>query len=206
MNDKTFNSVMLGIFGVILAWSAIKPYEYFTWFLEVFPALIALAIILFTYKRFPLTRMLCVLILIHSAILMIGGHYTYARVPITEWIREPLNLSRNHFDRIGHFAQGFVPAIVARELLLRTSPLRPGKWLFALIVLSCLGVSALYELLEWGVAASEGSAAVEFLAFQGDVWDTQKDMALCGIGAVAALLLLGKAHDRALARLSEGKR
>jgi putative membrane protein len=197
-NEKVFLSTLLLASGIVFIWSAINPHDYYTWGLEVFPAVIALFILVPTYKRFRLTRMLYLLITIHAVILIVGGHYTYAEVPLGNWARDTFDLTRNHYDRIGHFAQGFIPAMVARELLIRTSPLKPGKWLFALIVLSCLGISAFYELLEWWVAEFSGTAADAFLGTQGDVWDTQKDMALAGLGATIALLTLGRIHDRAL--------
>jgi putative membrane protein len=137
----------------------------------------------------------------HGLILLVGAHYTYAEVPLFNWLRDAWDLSRNHYDRVGHFAQGFVPAIVARELLIRTSPLAAGRWLFAVVTLSCLGISAAYELVEWAAAASTGEAATAFLATQGDIWDTQKDMALALVGAIAAQVTLGRTHDRQIAAL-----
>lgn len=182
----------------ILAWSGIHPRDRLTWFLEVFPVLIGVPLLAITYRRFPLTTLSYVLIFLHATILMVGGHYTYAEVPLFNWLRDALHLSRNHFDRVGHFAQGFVPAMLAREVLLRTSPLRPGKWLFTIVVFICLGISALYELIEWAAAMLTGENADAFLALQGDVWDTQKDMALAGIGAVLGLVLLSRWQDRQL--------
>ncbi|TAN50482.1 MAG: DUF2238 domain-containing protein [Rhodospirillales bacterium] len=188
---------------LVLVWSAIEPKDRLTWWLEVAPALIAAVVMMATYRRFRLTGFLYVLIAIHAVILMVGGHYTYAEVPLFDWIRDATGGTRNNYDKVGHFAQGFVPAFVLRELLLRTSPLRQGFWLGAVIVLSCLGISAAYELLEWLSAVAWGGSADAFLGLQGDVWDTQKDMATAGIGAVAALFL-GRWHDRALAEL-QGK-
>lgn len=182
----------------MLVWSGIGPHDRLTWWAEVMPVLIALPLLAFTYKKFPLTPLAYILIALHAAILMYGGHYTYALTPFGDWMRDAFDFSRNHYDRIGHLAQGFVPAVIARELLLRTSPLKPGKWLFAIVLLSCLGISALYELLEWGTAIAYGASAEAFLATQGDVWDTQKDMALAGVGAVAALLTLSGLHDKHL--------
>lgn len=183
-------------------WSAFGPYDRATWWMEVAPVLIAAPLLIATARRFPLTTMLYGLIALHSVILIVGGHYTYARVPFMDFLGE----GRNNYDKIGHFAQGFVPAIVIRELLLRTSPLRSGKWLFALVLFSCLGISAVYELIEWAAAEIAGGGAVEFLGTQGDVWDTQKDMMWCGIGAGSALLLLSRCHDRALEKLSPARR
>ncbi len=179
---------------LILIWSGIGPHDRATWFLEVAPVLIAIPLFIFTWKKFPLTDLLYILAFIHGTILMVGGHYTYAHVPHMEWLGD----GRNNYDKIGHFAQGFIPAIAARELLLRTSPLRPGKWLSTIIILSCLGISALYELIEWAVAEMFGQGAQEFLGTQGDEWDTQKDMMWAGIGAASALTLLSRLHDRAL--------
>jgi len=187
---------------IVLAWSGIAPKDRGTWFLEVAPVLVALPIVVACWRRFPLTTLLVVVITLHGIVLMVGGKYTYAEMPLFNWLRDSFDLSRNHYDRVGHFMQGFAPALVARELLLRTSPLKPGKWLFTVIVLSCLGVSALYELIEWGAAVALGEGADAFLATQGDVWDTQKDMALAGIGAVVALVGFSGWHDRALAALA----
>ncbi len=200
INEQAFIRTLLLATAAVFVWSGIGPHDYFTWTLEVGPAVIGLIILAATYKRFRFTRMLYVLFAVHAVILIVGGHYTYAEVPLFNWIRDSFGHARNNYDKIGHFAQGFIPAMVARELLIRTSPLKRGKWLFALIVLSCLGISAFYELLEWWVAALSGTAAEAFLGTQGDVWDTQKDMALAGIGATLALLMLGKMHDRALKR------
>lgn len=193
-------SVCLGIVCAVLVWSGISPYNYVTWAQEVLPVVIAVPLLLLTYKKFRLTNLLYVLIAIHCVILLIGGHYSYARVPGLEWMNVIAGATRNSFDGVGHFAQGFVPAIVARELLLRTSPLASGKWLFALIIFSCLGISALYELIEWVVAIYSGESAEDFLGTQGDEWDTQKDMALALLGAVIALLSLSKIHDKQLAQ------
>ncbi|MEZ0238146.1 MAG: DUF2238 domain-containing protein, partial [Methylophilaceae bacterium] len=181
--------------------SAIQPHDRFTWYLEVFPVMIALPILLFTYKRFPFSRLAYALMLVHAIVLLIGGHYTYAEMPLFNWLRDANDWDRNYYDRLGHVAQGFIPAIIAREILLRTSPLRPGKWLFFLVLCIALAISALYEMLEWWVAVASGSDAVAFLATQGDVWDTQWDMFLALLGALAALLLLSGWHDRSMRRL-----
>ncbi len=181
---------------IVFTWSAINPFDRATWWLEVAPVLIAYPLLFATYKKFRLTDLLYGLIFIHAVILMVGGHYTYAHVPFMEFLGE----GRNNYDKIGHFAQGFIPAIVIRELLIRTSPLKAGKWMAAIIVFACLGVSALYEVIEWAAAVIFGDGAEEFLGTQGDVWDTQKDMMYAGIGASAALLLLSKLHDKALSR------
>lgn len=181
--------------------SGLRPHDRFTWFLEVVPIFIGVPILLATRRRFPLTPLLYVLIFIHSLILMLGGHYTYAEVPLGFWVQDLLNLGRNHYDRLGHFAQGFVPAILAREILLRRTPLRPGGWLFFLVASVCLAFSAFYEFTEWWAAVLGGSAADAFLGTQGDVWDTQWDMFLALTGAITAQLLLARVHDRQLARL-----
>ena len=182
----------------VLVWSGIGPKDRFTWLLEVLPVLIGGPVLVATHGRFPLTPLLTRLLFLHAVILMVGGHWTYAEVPLGFWMKETFHLARNHYDRIGHFAQGFVPAILAREILLRGTPLRPGGWLFTIVTALCLSFSALYELLEWGTAVATGSAADAFLGTQGDPWDTQWDMFLCLLGALAAQLLLSRAHDRAL--------
>jgi putative membrane protein len=190
---------------VILVWSGIEPRDRLTWFLEVAPVLIGLPLLLLTGRRFAFTPLGYGLMAVHGVILMVGGHYTYAEMPLFNWLRDVLELSRNHYDRVGHVAQGFIPAIVAREILLRTSPLEPGRWLFFLVTCVCLAISAVYEMIEWRVAVASGDAAVAFLATQGDVWDTQWDMFLALLGALSSQLLLGRRHDRQLARLFEGR-
>jgi putative membrane protein len=194
--------LLLGAGALALVVSGLQPHDRVTWVLEVFPIFIGVPILIATRRRFPLTPLLYVLIFIHALILMLGGHYTYARVPLGFWIQDLFDLSRNHYDRIGHFAQGFVPAILAREILLRKTPLRPGGWLFFLTASVCLAFSACYEFFEWWSAVIGGSAADAFLGTQGDVWDTQWDMFLALIGALTAQLLLSRLHDRQLARLS----
>ena len=186
----------------VLAWSGIGPRDRVTWGLETFPVMLAVPLLAITYRRFPLTTLAYVLIFLHAVILCVGGHYTYAEVPAFNWLRDEFHLSRNHFDRVGHFAQGFVPAIIAREILLRTSPLGRGKWLFFLVVCVCGTISAFYELIEWWAAALSGDNATAFLATQGDQWDTQKDMGLALIGAVLAQQMLSRLHDRHLAGLA----
>lgn len=193
--------VCLAVTVLVLLWSGLAPKDRGTWFMEVAPVFVALPLVVFSWRRFPLTTLLTVVITLHAVVLMVGGKYTYAEMPLFNWLRDEFHLSRNHYDRVGHFMQGFAPALVARELLLRTSPLRTGKWLAVVVVLSCLGISALYELIEWGAAMALGEGADAFLATQGDVWDTQKDMAMAGVGAVVALLLFSRWHDRQLAAL-----
>jgi putative membrane protein len=190
---------LLAIFLAVFAWSMIGPHDWFTWALEVFPAVIGLVLLFATHRRFPLTPLLLVLLFVHAIILVIGGHYTYALVPFGFWMQDAFGFTRNHYDRIGHFAQGFVPAILAREILLRRNVVRGRSWLFTIIVSICLAFSATYELLEWTVAVLSGSKGDSFLGTQGDVWDTQKDMALAALGAIVAQLLLARPHDRQLA-------
>ncbi len=185
----------------VLVWSGIGPHDRFTWYLEVAPVLIAVPILIYVYPRFRFTRLTYTLIWLHAVILMVGGHYTYARVPLGFWIEEALGLARNHYDRIGHFAQGFVPAMVAREILIRKSPLRGSRWLPFLVVCFCLAFSAFYELIEFWTALASGEGATDFLGTQGDVWDTQWDMQLALIGAVTALVLLSRVQDRELGRM-----
>lgn len=182
----------------MLAWSGYQPHDYFTWVLEVTPVLIALPVLIMTRKSFPLTPLSYFLIAVHATILMIGGHYTYAEVPLFNWLRDTFDLTRNHYDRLGHLAQGFVPAMIAREILLRKTSLQAGKMLFFLVTCVCLAISASYELIEWMVADMSGSDAVAFLATQGDVWDTQKDMLMALIGSVLAQWWLATNQDKQL--------
>ena len=188
--------VLLAIFLLIFVWSAIYPHDYFTWFLEIFPTLIACIILVTTYKKFQLTDIAYCLILVHCIILCIGGKYTYAEVPLFDWIKEHFNQSRNNYDKVGHLAQGFVPAIVIREILIRKNVIKNGTWLNVIIVFFCLGISALYELLEWLVAELSGEGADAFLGTQGFAWDTQSDMLCALIGAVTSLVVLSKWHNR----------
>jgi putative membrane protein len=187
---------------IALAASFISPYDRFTWLLEVFPILMALPLIWATGRRFPLSTLALTLITAHALILIFGGYYTYARVPLGDWAREWFGWQRNDYDKIGHFAQGLVPAIVTREILLRTSPLRGSRWLNVLVVCVCLAISAGYEIIEWLVAISSGTAAADFLGAQGDIWDTQSDMGTALVGAIVGVLLLSGIHDRSLQRLN----
>jgi putative membrane protein len=193
------NRILLAAFLAVLVWSLIRPHDYFTWFLESFPALIGIVIVVALRHRFPLTPLLLTLLTIHAIILMVGGHYTYAEVPLGFWMRDLLHTARNDYDRIGHFAQGFVPAIAAREILIRRRVVRGRGWLYFIIVSICLAISAAYELLEWRVSIATGSKGDAFLGTQGDVWDTQEDMATALVGALIAPLLLGRLHDRQIA-------
>ncbi len=197
---------LLGGVAVALIVSAVDPYDRITWWLEVAPVWIAAPVLAVTAKRFPLTPLVYRLIAMHALILILGGHYTYARVPLGFWIQDWFELSRNHYDRIGHFAQGFVPAMVAREILLRRSPLVPGAWLAFIVCCMCLAISACYEFIEWWSALIGGSAATDFLGTQGDVWDTQWDMFLALLGSIAAQILLSRPHDRQLARVVGNRR
>jgi putative membrane protein len=199
--DDRLPAALLAAVLVTLAASGVGPADRLTWLLEVAPVLVAVPILVATRRRFPLTPLLYVLLALHAAILAVGGHYTYAEVPLGFWVRDALGLARNHFDRLGHLAQGFVPALVARELLLRTSPLRPGRWLFVTATAVALSISALYELVEWWAALVLGQGADAFLGTQGDPWDTQWDMFLALLGALLAQLLLAPVQDRQLARV-----
>jgi putative membrane protein len=194
-----WNAVLLTAFAAVLVWSLIRPHDYFTWLLEVFPAIIGIVLVIATRKRFPLTPLLLTLLTLHAIILMVGGHYTYAEVPLGFWVRDTFGMARNDYDRLGHFAQGFVPAILARELLIRRNVVRGRGWLFGIVVAICLAISAAYELLEWSVSIATGSKGDAFLGTQGDVWDTQKDMATALVGAIIAQLALASWHDRQLA-------
>lgn len=200
-NRHYFFILLLSILIAVFTWSAIAPSDRLIWVLEVAPVVIALPILFLTYQQFELTALVYVLILVHAVILLVGGHYTYAEVPPFNWLRDTFDLSRNYYDRLGHFAQGFVPAMVAREILLRRSPLKPGKWLFFIVSCICLSISAVYEFIEWWVAVYEGGAADAFLGTQGDVWDTQWDMFVALLGAILAQVFLKKMHDQQLMRM-----
>ena len=189
---------LLAATGLLLLWSGTQPFDRVTWWLEVAPVLAGAPVLVASYSRFRLSPLVYRLLFVHAVILIVGGHYSYARVPIGFWVQDLLDLSRNHYDRVGHLAQGFVPAILAREILLRGSPLRRGGWLFLLVVCVCLAFSAFYELIEWWAALLGGDSAESFLGTQGDVWDTQWDMFLALVGSITALLVLGRAHDRSL--------
>lgn len=194
-------AALLLLGAAIFAWSGWHPFDRATWWMEVAPILIALPILFATRSRFPLTTLVYRLILIHAIILMIGAHYTYARVPAGFWFQDLFDFARNPYDRLGHLVQGFVPAIIAREVLLRNTPLRPGGWLFTIVCAAAMSISVLYEFAEWSAALLTGEGATEFLGTQGDIWDTQWDMFCATIGAIAAQLMLGPVHDRALARV-----
>ena len=191
---------------VFLVLSGIHPHDFFTWVLEVFPILIGVPILIWVYPRFRFTRLVYTLLWLHAIILMVGGHYTYAQVPLGFWMEHAFGFARNHYDRIGHFAQGFIPALLAREIFIRTSPLQGSRWLPFVVICFCLAFSAFYELIEFWTALASGSAATDFLGTQGDPWDTQWDMQLALIGAIVSLLTLSRAHDRQLAGLGVAAR
>ena len=190
--------ILLAVGLGLLVWSGVAPRDRFTWVLEVAPVLLTVPLLVVTYPRFRFTRLAYRLMLLHAAILVVGGHYTYEEVPLGFWMKDAFGFARNHYDRIGHLAQGFVPAILAREILLRCTPLRPGRWLFVLVTSVCLAVSALYELFEWATAVLTGEAAAAFLGTQGDPWDTQWDMLMALLGAIVSQLALHRLHDRQL--------
>src|SRR4051812_7988527 len=191
--------VLLVLGAIALIVSAINPADRTTWWLEVFPIFLAVPVLLATARRFPLTPLVYRLIFVHALILMLGGHYTYAKVPLGFWMERVFGFTRNQYDRIGHLAQGFVPAMLAREILSRRTPLRPGGWLFFLVTCVCMAISAFYEFIEWWAALLFGSGADAFLGTQGDPWDTQWDMFMAFIGALLAQITLSRIHDRALA-------
>ncbi len=189
------------IYVVVFVWSVINPKDLFTWFLEVLPAIMGVTIMVFTYKSFKLTPLLYWLILIHMIILMVGGHYTYAEVPLFDWVRDVTGGIRNNYDKVGHFAQGAVPALIAREILIRLKVVNGKYWLIFVIISICLALSAFYELIEWWVALLSAEAADAFLGTQGYAWDTQSDMGWAFVGAISALLFLSRLHDRQLKEL-----
>ena len=195
------NKTWLGIFFSVLIWSGINPKDYLTWLLETAPAIIAFIVLMATRQRFPLTGLVYGLILFLSLILMIGGHYTYAEVPLFDWFKDVFNLDRNNFDKAAHFAQGFVPAIIAREIIIRNQVVTDTSWLNFFVICICLAISAFYELIEWCVAIVSKEAAESFLGTQGYVWDTQSDMVLALLGAMVALVTLKQAHDRQISEL-----
>jgi len=199
MPDAGKQAAWLAVFFAVLAWSAWKPHDYPTWWLEVLPALLALVILALTRGFFPLTPLVYWLILGHCVVLMVGGHYTYAEVPLGDWVAEWTGGPRNNYDKLGHFVQGFVPAMIAREILIRNRVVGRRGWLSLIVVSICLAISAFYELVEWWVALLSGEAAESFLGTQGYAWDTQSDMFLALVGALMALLLLSRTHDRQLA-------
>lgn len=199
--------IQLGLLAIVVAvilWSAWRPYDRLTWWLEASPGLAGLIILLVTYRRFRFTTLCYTLIAFHICLLCVGGHYTYARVPLFNWLQPIFGWHRNEYDRLGHLMQGFVPAVIAREVLIRFEVLKRQKWLPFLVVSICLAISAFYELIEWWTALASGAAAIDFLGTQGDVWDTQSDMFCAFIGVLCALLFLSKLHNRAIRKLEGG--
>ncbi|HEY9081963.1 MAG TPA: DUF2238 domain-containing protein [Vicingaceae bacterium] len=194
--------ILIGLFIIGLIWSGIQPFDYFTWALEVFPAILGLIILIFTFKQFQFTFLTYCFILFHSYILFIGGHYTYAEVPLFDWTKEAFDLSRNNYDKVGHFAQGFIPAMIIRELFIRKNIVTNKKWLNFIVVCICLSFSAVYEFLEWWIALLSGENADAFLGTQGYIWDTQSDMFYATIGAITMLFLLAKKQDKNISKLN----
>lgn len=200
-DNKRFHLLLFVTLLGILTWSVINPKDLFTWFLEVLPALIGILILIYLYPKYKLSNLTYILILIHATILIIGGHYTYAEMPVFNWIRDTFHLSRNYYDRLGHFAQGFIPAIITREILIRNEVLNKKKYLPFLVVSICLSISATYELFEFSIAKLTGDSAEAFLGTQGDIWDTQWDMLMALIGSITSLCLLSNYHDKELLKM-----
>jgi len=201
VTPKHWHLALLGTILLILVWSGIHPKDRFIWFLEVVPAIVGTVVLIAIYPKVKLTMLVYCLIWLHALVLMLGGHWTYAEMPLFSWLRDEYGLARNYYDRVAHIMQGFVPAIIAREVLLRNRVVRGRGWLFFIVTCICLAVSAFYEFIEWWVAIASGSAADEFLATQGDIWDTQWDMFLALCGAIASQLILTRWHDRQLASM-----
>lgn len=199
---KLIYSLLL-LICLVFIWSAIKPLDYFTWFLEVSPAVIGVLVLILTFKKFRFTNLIYVLIFIHCVILIVGGHYTYAEVPLFHWIQEIFHQSRNNYDKLGHLAQGFVPAMLTRELLIRKKVVTGQNWLNFIIVCVTMAISATYEFIEWGVSLTTGEGGDSFLGTQGYIWDTQSDMLYATIGAIGALIVLTKIHNRQLLKLNK---
>lgn len=202
MKIRPINLALIASLAVIFAWSAYRPHDLFTWFLEVAPALAGAVALAVAYQRFTLTQLVYGLLWLHAIVLIVGGKYTYALNPLFEWFKEGLSLDRNYYDRLGHLMQGLVPALLVREILLRTTALKPGKWTFFLVLCVAQAISAWYELIEWWVAMGTGEAAEAFLGTQGDVWDTQWDMFLAGCGAIFGQLVFSRLQDRQIAGLN----
>ncbi|WP_111446564.1 DUF2238 domain-containing protein [Breznakibacter xylanolyticus] len=197
--------LFLIMFALGLIWSGICPHDYFTWFLEVLPAMIGLIVLVATYRQFQFTNLVYGMILIHCWILFIGGHYTYAEVPLFDHLRDWLHQSRNNYDKVGHFAQGFVPAFIVHELFVRKHIVRTTSWLLFLIMTVCMAISVTYEFIEWGVALATGEAADAFLGSQGYVWDTQSDMMWATMGAICMILLFRRWHQRAIHKMMQAQ-
>ncbi len=197
---KLIYTLLILIF-LLLIWSAINPFDYFTWFLEVLPALIGIVILIFTFNTFRFTNLIYLLVFIHCVILVIGGHYTYAEVPLFDWIQDVFNQTRNNYDKVGHFAQGFIPAMITRELLIRKDVIHKKGWLNFIIVCIVMAISVTYEFIEWGVSLVTGDGGDSFLGTQGYIWDTQSDMLYATIGSIFAVLFLSKYHNKMLKEL-----
>jgi putative membrane protein len=193
--------VWIVLYASVLIWSGVAPKDQFTWFLEVVPALAGIVALALTYRSFRLTALLYWLILLHCIILMVGGHYTYAEVPLFDYLKTLMGSERNNFDKVGHFVQGFVPALIAREIMIRKHVVNGRGWLNFLVVCFCLALSAFYELIEWWVAVATGEGAEAFLGTQGYIWDTQSDMGLALLGAIMAFATMGKVHDAQLRKM-----
>lgn len=201
-SNRKFHLILLAILLSILIWSVINPKDLFTWFLEVLPVLIGVMVLIYIYPKYKFSNFVYVLITIEAIILIVGGHYTYAEMPVFNWVRDTFGLSRNYYDRLGHFAQGFIPAIIAREVLVRNEVISKKKYLFFIVICICLAISASYELIEFGVAKFTGNSAEAFLGTQGDIWDTQWDMLMALIGSITSLSLLSTYHDKKLNQLN----
>lgn len=197
-----YKNIWIITFAVVFIWSGINPKDQFTWLLEVLPAIIGVVVMAMTYKTFKLTPLVYILILIHCIVLMIGGHYTYADVPFFDYLKDVFNFTRNNYDKVGHFVQGFVPALITREILIRKNVIPDINWRNFFILCFCLGFSAFYELIEWWVALASGEDAVAFLGTQGYIWDTQSDMGLALLGAILGLITLSKLHDKQLLNIN----
>jgi putative membrane protein len=198
-----YSSILLLLFIAVLTWSGIQPKESFTWLLEVFPAIIGAVVLIFTQKTFPFTPLVYTFIFIHACILCVGGHYTYAEVPLFDWLKDVLHQSRNNYDKVGHFVQGFVPALIIRELFIRKAVVEKKNWLAFIVICICMAISAAYELLEWFVSLFSGEAGDAFLGTQGYVWDTQSDMLYATMGAITALLLLSGVQDSQIKNITK---
>lgn len=192
---------LLILFGIVFTWSLINPKDYFTWILEVFPAVIGLIILIATFRKFRFTDFIYTLILIHCCILFVGGHYTYAEVPLFDWIRDLFNQTRNNYDKVGHLAQGLVPALITRELFIRKMVVNKRAWLNLIIVSICMAISVTYEFIEWFVSIATGSSGDAFLGTQGDIWDTQSDMLFATIGAILGLLIFSRYQDKQINKI-----
>ena len=201
-SNKKFHLILLAMLLSILIWSVIEPKDLFIWFLEVLPVILGVAVLICIYPKYRFSNFIYVLITIESIILIVGGHYTYAEMPIFNWIRDTFDLSRNYYDRLGHFMQGFIPAMIAREIIIRNNVINKKKYLSFIVICICLAISASYELIEFVVAKLTGNAADAFLGTQGDVWDTQWDMLMALIGSVTSLSLLSRYHDKKLTQLN----